>query len=382
MNFQETKENQNVHENNSQSTLATRIRKLIYNLPLLKRVGCYILRHRSFRSELLDYALKQKSKGVKTFLNYHHHGWYEFFREQSRDFLQLQALVDELTLNFDMLSKEVTLRLFYTHFLTYLEGVVPFRGFQELLAPLFPIDAREQKRLIELDKSFKCNLVFPKRYEIPTIHIATQFCMCYFAPEIQKTLVGRDVIDGGGYSGDSAMVFTEFQPRNVYAFEPNPEMFPEMKKVIALNAENLGERINKIIPVPKALGKSQSTMKLYTQGIYDGSTSMLQHDKIKGRQKEYDVPVVSIDDYVRENSLDVGLIKLDVEGAESDVIEGALETIKTQKPLLIISVYHTPKDFFEIKPRLEKLDAGYNFMMRDPVPQSTFAEFCLLGYPK
>jgi hypothetical protein len=32
---------------------------------------------------------------------------------------------------------------------------------------------------------------------------------------------------------------------------------------------------------------------------------------------------------------------------------GAEKTIKKDKPILLISVYHTGKDFFEIKPLLE-----------------------------
>jgi hypothetical protein len=100
------------------------------------------------------------------------------------------------------------------------------------------------------------------------------------------------------------------------------------------------------------------------------------------KAKEYDIPVTSIDDYVQENSLNVGLIKLDVEGAESNVIEGAINTIKTQKPLLIISIYHTPKDFFEIKPKLENLQLGYHFLIRHVTPVQTTTEVCLLGYPE
>jgi hypothetical protein len=88
MNFQETKENQSVHENNSRSTLTSKIRKLIYSFPLLKRIFCYMLKHLSFRRELLEFALKQESNGVKTFLNRQLNGtreWHEFFRERERE---------------------------------------------------------------------------------------------------------------------------------------------------------------------------------------------------------------------------------------------------------------------------------------------------------
>jgi FkbM family methyltransferase len=347
--------------------------------PILKKIVGYVLTSGRFRRELFDDSLLKESKGIKTLLNLQsgwNREWNDFFR--TRNFSQLQKLIDELILNLDELSKEVTLRLFYTRLLIYLKGIIPLHDFQELLAPLFPLDRNEQERLIKLDETYVHNFIFPDQCELPTIHIATQFGMSCFESEIQKMLVGRDVIDGGGYSGDSAMVFAGLQPRKVYAFEPNPDMFPEMEKIIALNAKSLGSDVHKIIPVLMALGKSKGNLKLYSKGAYDGSTTIWGREK----RKEYDVPVVSIDDYVREHSLNVGLIKLDVEGAESDVIEGALETIKTQKPLLIISIYHTAKDFFEIKPQLEKLNLGYHFMVRHFVPQWPTSEFCLLGYPE
>jgi FkbM family methyltransferase len=351
------------------------------SFPLLKKIVGFALKSERFQYELFKDVQQKESKGIKTFLNRQqgwNREWSEFF--QTKDFAQLQTLIERMTLHLDELSKEVALRFFYTRLLTHLEGIISLSGFQKSLAPLFPLDWNEQKRLVCLDESFTPKLFFPKDCEIPNIHIATQFGMSCFVPEIQRTLIGRDVIDGGGYSGDSAMVFTEFQPRNVYAFEPNPEMFPEMKKIITNNTNILGDNVHKIVTVPMALGKVKGSMKLFSKGAYDGSTSI--HQRGKSNSKEYDVPVVSIDDFVREHSLDVGLIKLDVEGAESDVIEGALRTITTQHPLLIISIYHTPKDFFEIKPKIEGLNLGYRFLMRHFCPQWSTSEFCLLGYPE
>jgi CO dehydrogenase/acetyl-CoA synthase gamma subunit (corrinoid Fe-S protein) len=111
--------------------------------------------------------------------------------------------------------------------------------------------------------------------------------------------------------------------------------------------------------------------------INDGASFINRCNKLK----KHEVPVISIDDFVRKKSLNVGLIKLDVEGVESDVIEGAVETIKAQKPLLIISIYHNPKDFFEIKPKIEALNLGYHFLIRHLTPHS-IVDFCLLGYPE
>ena len=92
------------------------------------------------------------------------------------------------------------------------------------------------------------------------------------------------------------------------------------------------------------------------------------------------VPVTTIDVFCKKNDIAPALIKLDVEGMEYDVIQGGLETIKQHKPLLIISIYHTPRDFFEIKPVLHNLTLGYTFMIRRLDPFHPTNETVLICY--
>jgi hypothetical protein len=54
------------------------------------------------------------------------------------------------------------------------------------------------------------------------------------------------------------------------------------------------------------------------------------------------------------------MIKLDVEGAEPDVIRGSTDTIRKFKPKLAISVYHAPlSQLVEIPKQILDLDCGY-----------------------
>jgi hypothetical protein len=61
----------------------------------------------------------------------------------------------------------------------------------------------------------------------------------------------------------------------------------------------------------------------------------------------------------------VSVIKLDIEGMELATIQGAKKTIVRDKPILLISIYHTPEDFFEIRPLIESWNLGYYFMVRE-----------------
>jgi hypothetical protein len=45
-------------------------------------------------------------------------------------------------------------------------------------------------------------------------------------------------------------------------------------------------------------------------------------------------------------------------------LAGAINTIKKQKPVLLLSIYHNANDFFEIKPLIESWNLGYKFKIR------------------
>ena len=120
--------------------------------------------------------------------------------------------------------------------------------------------------------------------------------------------------------------------------------------------------------------------KLYAIGF---STSSTLNEAVLDEMpatNESSIDLTSIDIYTAQNGGKVGLIKLDVEGVEYDVIEGAKETICRDKPILLISVYHTPRDFFEIKPLIESWGLGYRFMVRKTTYGDLIAEYMLIGY--
>ena len=81
---------------------------------------------------------------------------------------------------------------------------------------------------------------------------------------------------------------------------------------------------------------------------------------------------------IKENKLKVGLLKIDIEGFESYLLQGAIETIKSQKPALLISIYHNGHDFFEIKPWLESLNLGYKFKIRKAWDHNTNRDTLLI----
>ncbi len=93
------------------------------------------------------------------------------------------------------------------------------------------------------------------------------------------------------------------------------------------------------------------------------------------------VQVLSIDSFVaKENTGRIGLIKWDIEGTEMESIQGARETIARDKPVLIVSIYHNGREFFETKPLIESWNLGYRFRVFPSEPGGTWVGVVLICY--
>ena len=165
----------------------------------------------------------------------------------------------------------------------------------------------------------------------------------------------KNIIDAGGYIVDSAIVFSDYTDKNIYSFEPFLQNYNLMLKTIELNKKN------NIIPVNMALGNENKEISIYSNSDTASSGISVETKQSDINSFENKVKMVTLDSYVKENNIEVGLIKTDLEGFEQSFLKGAIETIKEQKPVLIISIYHNYSDFFEIKPMIEDLNLGYKF---------------------
>lgn len=185
----------------------------------------------------------------------------------------------------------------------------------------------------------------------------------------RRFLRGRGAIDAGAFIGDSALVLArEYGLREVWAFEPEEENYRLLRETVSLNHEI------PIRPVRQGLSDAHGLAGM----VALGSASRIG----EGGEGAQRVPLTTVDEFVRSGGLDVGLIKMDIEGYESKAVLGARQTIAQQKPILLISIYHNPTDFFEIKPRLEALGLGYRFFVRKLNPHEAVYETMLIGLPR
>ena len=193
--------------------------------------------------------------------------------------------------------------------------------------------------------------------------------------DVQNRLQGGHIIDGGAFWGDSTLAFSEYGPAMIHCFEPDVENFACLQQTVSTN--NLK---NMVKLQEKGLSRTKDTAQFFSSEYESCSSLHSQHLQALNAQTAGEIELVSIDEYVRENDITVSMIKLDVEGAEYAAVEGARETICRDKPILLLSVYHRPEDFFDIKPLIESWGLGYRFMVRKTTYRDLVAEVMLIGY--
>ena len=240
---------------------------------------------------------------------------------------------------------------------------------------------REQEEFVRMNDEFSSkivklndNLYYYNGYYLPVNQFDSSVFYSKYAIDELTTLDSvrnKDIIDAGGYVGDTALLFSSYTDKSIHVFEASPSNMDIIRETIRLN------HLENIVPVSKALGEKSGTAT-FSLGERNSCNSLVERPGYN-YPNHIEVPVITLDDYVRENNLEVGLIKVDIEGGEQLLLKGAVETIRTQHPILLISIYHSANDFFEIKPMIEKMCDKYTFRIIKPANSAIVIETILLA---
>ena len=227
------------------------------------------------------------------------------------------------------------------------------------------------KEVVSVSDGMYCwrNYMLPKNHFSPNVFFYRYGMDLMKNPEAFRT---KDVIDAGAYIGDSALILSEYTSGRIFCFEASSRNHALMQKTLAMNG------LDRAVAENLALGSHRGEMVL--RECEDRSdrnsfrTAMLPNpDSVETCR------VITLDEYVEEKKLTgIGLIKMDVEGTEQDVIKGALNTIRKFRPALLISIYHNADDFMKIKPMIEALDLDYDMRIYHPSIRSVVDETLLV----
>lgn len=126
-------------------------------------------------------------------------------------------------------------------------------------------------------------------------------------------------IDIGAHIGTYALTCAP-NTQHTWAFECSPKNFCYLAANVALH-----ELTDKISPIPFALGNKPGNMKYYIRSKDGGGNGIKVLSDQDSKCASVDVHVRTLDSFDIQN---VGMIKIDVEGFEKEVLEGAVETLK------------------------------------------------------
>ncbi len=150
---------------------------------------------------------------------------------------------------------------------------------------------------------------------------------------IGSVQIGWNIFDIGAYIGYYTIILGRLSgpEGKVIAFEPI-----DFLKERILNSARVN-RLSNITVETLAVGNKSGFVKFWVHEDPEGGygTSSSAHRPIGS--KSVKVRMTTIDEYVNKRKLDrLDLIKIDVEGGEVQVLEGAYESLKKFRPFLIL----------------------------------------------
>ena len=127
------------------------------------------------------------------------------------------------------------------------------------------------------------------------------------------------MVDIGANIASVTEFFAEACPTlRIHAYEPNPAAFEMLQRNIQDNG--MGQRITAF---PEAVGSAAGNLSLWVDVNTTLSTAYMKDSPAEGGRR-INVPMVSLDEVWRRlNGAPIWLLKIDTEGAEGDILEGA-----------------------------------------------------------
>jgi FkbM family methyltransferase len=178
---------------------------------------------------------------------------------------------------------------------------------------------------------------------------------------------GDVVVDGGAYLGH----FTVYAAKRVgntgrvVAFEPDPYVYQMLVRNVALNG------LTNVITLNKGLWSHDTDLSFDSRG--NASQIVIEDDRAKTLVRK--IPVAGLDaEMQRLNVPAVNLIKMDIEGAELEAVEGARRLMEQPSCHFAIASYHLVNGA-QTSVALERFfqASGYQAVTEYPAHLTTYA---------
>ena len=180
-------------------------------------------------------------------------------------------------------------------------------------------------------------------------------CTQYFPDDLFQLSPNEVFIDCGAFDGDSIKNFISHMGssfRHIVAFEPDPGNFSKLETYIAGLDPSIAGKIS-----AKQLAACNPSARGEKIRFNSGVTQQSSIDE----QGNIEVDCVSLD---TELTVVPTYIKMDIEGAEPELLAGAQNIVAKQTPILAISIYHHFDHLWRLPLYVSSLSDNYRFYLR------------------
>jgi len=168
------------------------------------------------------------------------------------------------------------------------------------------------------------------------------------------------VVDIGCCEGYFAMLAIEHGASKVYCFEPGRSTGNCLKQTF-----NREIGIGQVDILPMLLGDSSGYYNFQEDPVDPTTGSLLPETGDARHEDSYQVEMTTLDLFCTSRHLEkLDYIKMDVEGAEPQVISGAKETIHRFAPRMAIAVYHSPVHAQQLQAMIAGINPNYRFKLK------------------
>ena len=174
---------------------------------------------------------------------------------------------------------------------------------------------------------------------------------------------GDNFVDVGAHIGRYSMMAAKRIGNlgRIIAIEAHPETFELLKKNMALN------RFYNVTTITPVVSSQKGKVKLYLAGHESGFTiyNTIMINRAKPTEKFLEVEANTLDNILNENNVQrVNWIKIDVEGAELEVLKGAVNTLSSNKDLTLLIEVHGDANYRPILEIFEEYKFQIDYEMK------------------
>jgi FkbM family methyltransferase len=163
----------------------------------------------------------------------------------------------------------------------------------------------------------------------------------------------KNFVDIGAHLGIYSWTFAKYS-NHVFSFECNPRTFCYLAANVALH-----DVVDNVTLFNNALGNKEDTLDYIIRGLEGGENGFVIKNADDSEYKKKQIKVSKLDSF---NLTNIGLIKIDVEGFEKEVLEGAIETLKNNNypPIIFESWSVARTDVVNVKELRYNLFSYFN----------------------